>query len=109
MLSFGSVMADFGINLSDALAIYRESGKTNVDPDFDIEYRKLDGTYGIKKNVRRAAGKRYLTTSAGAKGKVKSVEDNVIKLHLYSSTGERFEVFICLLVKFNGLTINHKY
>ena len=106
-------MAGFGINISDVIALYNESGKSSEGAFFEVEYRKADGEYGHKKRVRRYAGKKHLTGGGGEKRDFRSVEvveRDASKLFLIEDGAtHNFEVFICCLVSFNGRRIDHRF
>lgn len=95
------------INISECVAIYQESGKHSESSTFCIEYRKENGDYGFKDGCKRVAGTGHLKRNENS---VKpNVERDADKFHLLDKDGHRFEVFIGLLVKFDGKIINHKY
>ena len=106
-------MAGFGINISDVIAFYNDSGKSSEGTFFEIEYRKADGDFGHKKKVRRYAGKKHLTGVSGEKRDFRSVGDverDASKLFLIEDGAtHNFEVFICCLVSFNGKRIDHRF
>lgn len=97
----------FGIYLSQVIAEYRASGSTGHSPFFDLTYRKADGSFGQKRQVRRRAGE-----SPGQKKDLSSIRHEnrqAGKLHLIDSNGNRFELHIPLLVSFNGKLIDHRF
>ena len=106
-------MEGFGINISDVIAFYNESGKSSEGAFFEIEYRKADGDFGHKKKVRRYAGKKHLNGGGGEKKDfrtVEFVERDASKLFLIEDGAtHNFEVFICCLCRFNGRRIDHRF
>ena len=68
---------------------------------FDIKYRKVDGTVGTKLGCTR------LATSNALNERKKMNRSGLLKL-FQPSTGRQFEVYIDLLVQFNGLDIDHE-
>lgn len=100
-------MEEQKINLSEVIAVYQESGKHSESSVFNISYRKENGEFGFKNGCSRVAGKGHLKRNEDSKKP--NVERDADKLHLIDNTGHRFEVFIGLLVSFDGKIINHKY
>lgn len=97
----------FGIYLSQVIAEYRASGSSGHSPNFDLTYRKADGSFGQKQAVRRRAGenpgqKKDLTS-------IKTENRQAGKLHLIDQGGNKFELHIPLLVSFNGKLIDHRF
>lgn len=68
---------------------------------FDLTYRKVDGTMGMKQGCTR------LATSNALSERKKMNRSGLLKL-FHRATGRTFEVYIDLLVQFNGLNIDHE-
>jgi hypothetical protein len=98
----------FGIYMSDAFELYnRNSGET-----MNITYRKQDGTFGKKDNVKRLAGKGLLKkNSANILTKnIKPAENrNASKWHLVDEVGNRFEIWACLLISVDEKLIDKRH
>ena len=97
----------FMIYLSQVLATYRASGLSSQSPYFNLTYRKADGSFGSKVNVRRRAGENPTVKKDLAS--IRHENRQAGKLHLVESTGNKFELHIPLLVTFNGQPIDHRF
>ncbi len=75
---------------------------------FSITYRKADGTWGSKLGVRRRAGAVALPPKKDL-ASIKHETKHAGKLYLIDAQNRPFEVFICLLERFNGQLINHSF
>lgn len=101
--------AGFGIHLSEAMKIFHLSGMEGNEGFFDIEYRRIDGSFGSKKKVIRRAGKAKPTSSILNAEKTEFENRRAGKLRLQDSEGKPFDIWICLWRSINGKIINHKY
>jgi hypothetical protein len=93
----------FDIWLSDALEIYNSNAGT-----FNISYRKSDGSFGEKKNVRRQASKSTKEKTTGG-ASTKRLGSFASKLNLVDEKGQRFEIWICLWLSINNKLIDKRY
>lgn len=100
-------MAEFGIYISQVLAETRLNGLTSESPTFNLTYRKADGSYGLKRRVRRRAGEQ--PTEKKDLLSVRTEIRRAGKLHLIDEQGHRFELHIPLLVSFNDHLIDHRF
>ena len=103
-------MGKFQINISDVIRLIRANGMSSEDRPFSIRYRKSDGSYGFKKDVRRRAGKGHLNKEPEAKERsIGKIESDGSKFHLVAANGQPFEVFICLVTHYNNQLIDHRF
>ena len=96
-----------GIYLSQVIAEYRANGLSSHNSTFDLAYRKTDGSYGEKRRVRRRAGE-----ASGQKRDLASIKHEnrqAGKIFLIDEGGNRFDLHIPLLVRFNGRLIDHRF
>lgn len=93
----------FDIWLSDALEIYNSNTCT-----FDISYRKADGGYGEKKNVRRQPSKSPNTKTSQKEGG-RQIGSFASKLMLVDEKGQRFEIWICCWLSINNKLIDKRF
>ncbi|WP_273210509.1 hypothetical protein [Runella zeae] len=97
-------MSEFQIGLSEVLEKIRRSG-TNP---FNLTYRKEGGLFGKKENVCNRVA--VFPAEEKAKRDLSSISHETQqagKLHLMDEFGQKFDLHICLLVSFNGKTIDH--
>lgn len=98
----------FGIYLSNVLHEYRASGLDGQARSFDVTYRKADGSFGLKKGVRRRAGQGIESDGPRLRDTQRHTQ-RASKLYLWDKDGNRLELWTCLLVAFNGKTIDHRF
>lgn len=96
-----------GIYLSQVIAEYRASGLSGHHAAFDLTYRKADGTHGAKRQVRRRAGE--VAAQKRDLASIKHENRQAGKMHLVDQGGTKFDLFICLLERFNGRLIDHRF
>ena len=97
-----------GIYISQVIQQYRESGMTTQSGSHSVGYRKVDGTWGEKHGVRRRAGAVALPPKKDL-ASIKHENKEAGNLYLVDASGHQFELKICLLVEWNGHTINHSF
>lgn len=99
-----------GIAFSEVWRLYRASGMNSESPFFSIGYRKMDGTWGEKKKVRRAAS-RNLKEPKERKdvGEITKEVRRAGNMKLETETGERFEIKALGLIEFNGRKVDHRF
>ena len=103
-----------GIAFSEAWRLYRASGMDSSLSWISIGYRKLDGTFGRKEKVRRAAGKSTNDSSNIFKERkdVKGIENEVRQagsMHFVTPDGYRFEIYALGLMEINGRKLDHRF
>jgi hypothetical protein len=96
------------VYISQVIQQYRESGMTTQSRGHSIGYRKADGSWGEKHGVRRRPGDFALPPKKDLSS-IKHENKHAGKLYLLDSGGGKFELFICLLVEWNGHLINHSF
>lgn len=95
----------FGIGISEVLKKVRDGTDKHF---FAVKYRKENGQFGEKENVQR----RTPTYSDDTKpkrdwGSIGVEVQGAGKLPLVDEYGQKFDLFICLLVSYNGRLIDH--
>lgn len=103
-----------GISFSEAWNLYRASGMDSNLSWISIGYRKLDGTFGRKEKVRRAAGKSTNNSDNIFKDRkdVKGIENEVRQagsMHFVTPEGYRFEIKALGLMEINGRKVDHNF
>ena len=73
---------------------------------FSIEYRKRDGQFGRKNKVMRRAA---IFKNANARVNISNEKRQAGKIHIIDEKGNKSEIWICLLKRFNGKLIDHSY
>ncbi|MBB3842201.1 hypothetical protein FHS57_006232 [Runella defluvii] len=94
------------IGITSVLTKIKKGGANHT---FDLTYRKEDGRLGRKENVRNRVG--LETDTARPKRDLSSIaveSSQAGKLHLVDEHGQKFDLFICLLIKYNGTEIDHE-
>lgn len=97
----------FGIYLSQVWAEYRQLGVNGRDTPISITYRKAGGEFGEKHNITRRAG----SDPSGEKKDLSSVEHEVKEAGKmrFTYNGQPFEIWIPLLLSWNGKKIDHRF
>jgi len=91
--------------------LYRASGMNSESPWFSLGYRKVDGTWGEKNRVRRAAGK-STNNAENLRKDVKAITTEIRRagnMQLEDETGYRFELKALGVMEFNGRQIDHRF
>ena len=103
-------MAELGIAFSEAWKFYRASGMDNTSDWFGIGYRKVNGVWGEKPKVRRAAGQKK-TESVGKKdwNSIGVEVRTAGKMLLETPDGHTFELKALSWMEFNGKKIDHRF
>lgn len=99
------------IYIKDVLRQVRLAGN-GFPLKFDIEYRRADGSYGTKKDCSRAGAGLRISDRKRDKTSIAFMENRASKLQLEAWEGgkvKRFDIWICLLVKFNGEKIDPRF
>lgn len=80
------------------------------DTSFAIEYRKTDGNFGKKEKCRLRSGTVKIKSDLLS---IKKENRQAGKLYLEHLTADgrwqKFEIWMCLLVKFNDAIIDHRF
>lgn len=99
------------IYIKDVLRQVRLAGN-GFPLNFDIEYRRADGTFGSKKDCTRAGAGLAISDKKRDMASISYKESRASKLQLEVWEGGKvkvFDIWICLLVKFNGQLIDPRF
>lgn len=100
-LQLNSLKKTMGIALKEVL------NKVKTGQPFSISYRKKNGTFGSKNNVRSRVEAKEGNT-AKSLGSIANEVKNAGQLFLLDEFDRPFDLYICLIVRFNGQLIDHQ-
>lgn len=98
-----------GIAFSEMWKLYRASGMSSDSKNFSIGYRKLDGTWSEKKNVRRYSGS---VQDPSVRKDHTAIAHEVKRsgiMKLEDEHGKIFEIKAFGVMEFNGLKVDHRF
>jgi hypothetical protein len=108
---FSGLLSMKTIYIKDVLRQVRLAGN-GFPLNFDIEYRRADGTFGSKKDCTRAGAGLAISDKKRDMASISYKESRASKLQLEVWEGGKvkvFDIWICLLVKFNGQLIDPRF
>jgi hypothetical protein len=83
------------------------SGKGGINDKFDVIYTRADGTFGEKKGVKKRT-----SNSLQGKADLASINNENRrsgKWFLMDSDSNKFEIYACGIIAFNGQFIDHRF
>lgn len=102
-------MTGFRIYLSQVWAEFRQLGLDGHPAFADIEYRVEEGRHGEKVRVSRRAGKYPERTERRELDALERQQREAGKMHLLTQHGQPFDLWLPLLVRWNGKLIDHRF
>jgi len=97
---------EFGMYITEVIKLYNQSGFEENPNWFSIDYRIRAGRIGRKNKVMRRAA---IHKNENAKVNISHTKRQAGKLHLIDADGNKSEIWVCLLKRFNGKLIDHSY
>ncbi|MFN8347432.1 MAG: hypothetical protein U0X91_20685 [Spirosomataceae bacterium] len=81
------------------------------DESFSITYRKADGSWGEKKQCRNRSGQPVSSSPSLSNVKTENRRAGKLRLEYRTDDGrwQKFEVWLCLLITFNGHLVDHRF
>lgn len=98
-------MSESAVSLSSVLEKIRKGDRNH---EFSLTYRREGGGFGKKGKVKNRIS--LFPAEEKPKRDLSSISVEIQsagKLHLLDEFGQKFDLFICLLVSYNGKLIDH--